>query len=102
MQCKGEKSEKQNTVSQVEAIDADSGDNGDVTYSLMDGGEGKFRVNRKSGLVVLRTELGREDQNKEYVLIIRAQDSGLTSIPWVYSLALTCTLFIGVCLCLLF
>ncbi len=64
--------------SQVEAIDEDAGQNGEVTYSLIEGGEGKFRISRKSGQVVLKKQLSREDQNKEFVLLIQAQDAGLS------------------------
>ena len=50
----------------------------------MEGGEGKFRINRKSGQVTLKRKLEREDQNKEYVLIIEAQDSGKKTMQFLH------------------
>jgi hypothetical protein len=37
-------------VQEVEAIDADIGDNGRVTYAILSGAEGYFRINNDTGI----------------------------------------------------
>ena len=63
---------------QVTAIDRDIGRNGEVQYNLVDsaGDDGKFRVNRRTGEIIVKRPLEFEDQNKEYTLIIEAVDKG--------------------------
>ena len=37
-------------VKEVEAVDADIGENGRVTYAILSGAEGYFRINNETGI----------------------------------------------------
>jgi len=58
-------------ITTLQAIDADS--NGSISYSLLDGDDGKFHVEPTTGQVRILESLDREETEK-YVLKIRASD----------------------------
>ena len=60
----------------MDAIDEDIGKNGEVEYSLVDGGDGKFRVEAETGHILVNMKLDNDDQHKEYSLTIQARDKG--------------------------
>ena len=57
------------------AVDHDVGENGQVVYSVVEGDE-LFTMRADTGEVVLNGDLSLEHQNKEYELILQAQDQG--------------------------
>lgn len=57
---------------QVHAIDNDVGENGEIRYELIRGSGELFRVERRSGEIMLRQTL--EGHNTEYELIVAAFD----------------------------
>ena len=62
-------------ITQITAMDADEGSNGQIIYSIINGGEGKFDIDSSSG--VLRTLTSLDSMVKGfYKLIIAAQDMG--------------------------
>ena len=63
---------------QVTAIDRDIGKNGEVRYNMVQrpGEETKFRIDQKSGKIMVKRPLEFEDQNKEFTLTIEAVDRG--------------------------
>ena len=63
-------------VKRIMAVDRDVGKNGDVHYKLVGGGDGKLGINARSGEIYLSQQLSLDDQNKQMVLHIRAQDRG--------------------------
>lgn len=64
------------TITKVHALDADSHDNGEVRYEMKRGHGELFRVDRKTGEVILKQSL--EGHNRDYELIIAAYDGGIT------------------------
>ena len=60
----------------MSAIDRDVGENGQVHYRLLSGDEGKFKIEEGSGEISVRRPLESTDQNREYMLIVEASDSG--------------------------
>ncbi|GAB6033159.1 hypothetical protein CHUAL_012768 [Chamberlinius hualienensis] len=72
-------SRKGDVIFKVHAIDVDISDNGDVSYELSgDRDEGIFQIHRKTGEVSLKRTVS--DPNKEYNLIIYADDGGMDSL----------------------
>uniref|UniRef100_A0A8C7X481 Si:ch211-186j3.6 n=1 Tax=Oryzias sinensis TaxID=183150 RepID=A0A8C7X481_9TELE len=66
------------------AQDGDEGNNGEVEYFLLDGGDGRFEVDRKTGHV--RTTVLPLQRDKEYLLTVVAADRlGSRSAPAVVS-----------------
>lgn len=63
-------------ITKVHALDADSFENGEVRYEMKRGHGELFKVERKSGEVVLKQSL--EGHNRDYELIIAAYDGGIT------------------------
>lgn len=61
---------------QVQAIDRDIGDNGKVRYQLVQGDDGKFQVNKRTGEIIVTQALDTRDQHQEYTLVIEAVDRG--------------------------
>jgi len=58
------------------ATSRDTGINADITYSIVAGNEHrKFRINPKSGVIVVAGEIDHETA-KDYFLTIQAQDGG--------------------------
>lgn len=58
---------------QVAATDSDQGDFGSITYSIVDGPNGKFYIDNITGWINTTSELDRETTDN-YVLIVRAAD----------------------------
>lgn len=63
-------------ITKVHALDADSFENGEVRYEMKRGHGELFKVERKSGEVVLKQSL--EGHNRDYELLIAAYDGGIT------------------------
>ncbi|XP_076832194.1 protocadherin Fat 4 isoform X2 [Brachyhypopomus gauderio] len=70
-----EDSPLQSVVTAVQAVDLDSGSNGDVVYSLVNSGEGSFRINRTTGVIYLQKLLDREHEDV-IVITLTAGDRG--------------------------
>ncbi|XP_069130302.1 protocadherin Fat 1-like isoform X5 [Argopecten irradians] len=64
-------------VRQVTAIDRDSNSNGLVRFSVVNGYEDKFDIGTNDGRITLTNLLDQADQNKDFVLTIRASDEGV-------------------------
>ncbi|ESO84012.1 hypothetical protein LOTGIDRAFT_229554 [Lottia gigantea] len=65
------------TLAQIKAEDADISDvNRLLTYTLIDGGDGKFFVHPSTGELTLSTSLLQEPVRQEYDMIIMVTDSG--------------------------
>jgi protocadherin Fat 1/2/3 len=63
-------------VVHVQATSKDTGVNAEVSYSIVAGNEHrKFKINPKSGVIVVSGELDHE-KGREYLLTIQAQDGG--------------------------
>lgn len=62
-------------IIKVHAIDLDAHENGEVRYEMKKGHGELFRVERKTGEVILKQTL--EGHNKEYQLLISAFDGGI-------------------------
>ncbi|KAJ8002135.1 hypothetical protein DPEC_G00176680 [Dallia pectoralis] len=75
-------------ITAVPATDVDDGSNADLRYALQ-GGEGKFAISSKAGMVFLAGQLDRETK-AEFLLEVVAQDQG-----WP-ARSSTCTLTIQV------
>ena len=65
---------------QVSAIDRDAGDNGRLTYAIRDfGGSGdRFMVKDTTGEIYVKQEFEASDENRQFVLTLRACDNGKT------------------------
>ncbi|XP_006812461.1 protocadherin Fat 4-like [Saccoglossus kowalevskii] len=68
---------------QVSATDLDFGSYGRVAYTIIQGNsDGRFSIDRNSGVIIATTSLDREQKNS-YQLIINAQDDGgRSAIPY--------------------
>ena len=83
-------------VFQVFAIDKDMGDNGRLTYSISNaGGSGQtFMIKGDTGELFVKRNLTAADENRQYVLTIRASDNGKCSRSSLcICSALSCCLF---------
>eukprot|EP00058_Branchiostoma_floridae_P023668 XP_002609158.1 hypothetical protein BRAFLDRAFT_131370 [Branchiostoma floridae] len=63
-------------VRTVTAVDKDAGKNSEIRYSLDSGAHKRFRINRKTGQIMVKQPLEKDDTNKEYHLVIIAEDKG--------------------------
>ena len=63
-------------VTQVRAVDLDIGRNGTVTYTLTSGTESGFSIDAVTGVIITQLKYDRE-QTPEYVLLVKARDSGI-------------------------
>ncbi|XP_078601386.1 protocadherin Fat 1-like isoform X2 [Branchiostoma floridae x Branchiostoma japonicum] len=63
-------------VRTVTAVDKDAGKNSEIRYSLDSGAHKRFRINRKTGQIMVKQPLEKDDTNKEYHLLIIAEDKG--------------------------
>jgi protocadherin Fat 1/2/3 len=66
---------KGSVIIKVQAIDLDAHENGEVRYEMKKGHGELFKVDRKTGEIVLKQTL--EGHNKEYQLLISAFDGGI-------------------------
>lgn len=66
---------KGSAIIKVQAIDLDAHENGEVRYEMKKGHGELFKVDRKTGEVILKQAL--EGHNKEYQLLISAFDGGI-------------------------
>lgn len=66
---------KGSVIIKVQAIDLDAHENGEVRYEMKKGHGELFKVDRKTGEVILKQTL--EGHNKEYQLLISAFDGGI-------------------------
>ena len=66
------------TVMQISAEDLDEDTNGTITYSIVDGGVGKFSINPSTGKIFVITTLDREETNS-YVILLQAVDNPFNS-----------------------
>ncbi|CRK90602.1 CLUMA_CG004304, isoform A [Clunio marinus] len=66
---------KGSVIIKVQAIDLDANENGEVRYEMKKGHGELFKVDRKTGEVILKQTL--EGHNKEYQLLISAFDGGI-------------------------
>lgn len=66
---------KGSVIIKVHAIDLDAHENGEVRYEMKKGHGELFKVDRKTGEVILKQTL--EGHNKEYQLLISAFDGGI-------------------------
>ncbi|XP_064636197.1 protocadherin Fat 1-like isoform X4 [Lineus longissimus] len=66
-------------VKQVTAIDRDIGMNGDVKYRLLYQNQtsGKFKINERTGAIMVENGLSSEDERSGLVLIVEAEDKGI-------------------------
>ena len=62
-------------ITRVVAMDSDLLQNSVISYSISEGGEGKFRINSTTGDVYLNASIDREERNN-YTLIVEAVDQG--------------------------
>lgn len=60
---------------QVQAIDKDVGENGDIRYELLRGSGELFRVDRRTGEILLRHALEGQ-HHSDYELVVAAYDGG--------------------------
>jgi protocadherin Fat 1/2/3 len=67
---------KGSVITKVHAIDLDSFENGEVRYEMKKGHGELFKVDRKTGEVILKQTL--EGHNRDYQLLIAAYDGGVT------------------------
>lgn len=67
---------KGSVITKVHALDLDSFENGEVRYEMKKGHGELFKVDRKSGEVILKQTL--EGHNRDYNLLIAAYDGGIT------------------------
>lgn len=67
---------KGSVITKVHAIDLDSMENGEVRYEMKRGHGELFKVDRKTGEVILKQTL--EGHNRDYQLLIGAYDGGVT------------------------
>ena len=85
-------------VFQVFAIDKDMGDNGRLTYSISNaGGSGQtFMIKGDTGELFVKRNLTAADENRQYVLTIRASDNGKCSLVYasVVHFHVVCFIFI--------
>ncbi|XP_077983801.1 protocadherin Fat 1-like isoform X2 [Glandiceps talaboti] len=63
-------------VRKVTAIDRDINKNGEVRYTLLEGGQGHFDIDSRSGEITVIRELDSAIQNEEFTLKIMAADKG--------------------------
>ncbi|KAG1673729.1 Fat-like cadherin-related tumor suppressor [Nymphon striatum] len=63
-------------IQKVEAIDLDIGINGEISYELVRGHEGKFRIDSQTGEIFLNRRLQHEQHNKEFKITVAATDKG--------------------------
>jgi len=64
----------------VSAIDRDIGTNGQVVYTLVEDGDGRFSIDEITGQIKVNRKLAFHDQNHEYKLIVEASDKGRTRV----------------------
>ncbi|XP_058985182.1 fat-like cadherin-related tumor suppressor homolog isoform X2 [Musca domestica] len=67
---------KGSVIMKVKAIDLDSYENGEVRYEMKRGNGELFKVDRKTGDIILRQKI--ENDNKKYELVVAAYDNALT------------------------
>ena len=61
----------------MEAIDRDLGESGRVVYSIEGGNsDRKFRIDEDSGEIYTRRAFDEREENKQYVLLVKATDMG--------------------------
>lgn len=68
--------ERGSLITKVHALDADSFENGEVRYEMKRGHGELFKVDRKTGEVILKQTL--EGHNRDFELLISAYDGGIT------------------------
>lgn len=63
---------------QVQAVDKDIGENGDIRYELVRGSGELFRIDRRTGEVLLRQSLEGQQHHSssDYELVVAAYDGG--------------------------
>lgn len=61
---------------QVQAVDKDVGENGDIRYELVRGSGELFRVDRRTGEILLRQVLEGQ-HHSDYELVVAAYDGGI-------------------------
>ena len=66
---------KGSVVTKVQAADRDIGENGDIRYELVRGSGELFRVDRRTGEVLLRQTLEGQ-HHSDYELVVAAYDGG--------------------------
>lgn len=59
----------------IEAYDQDTGDNGRLVYSLTDSSASPFRINHKTGLLIVNGSIDRE-QTEFFRFVVQATDEG--------------------------
>lgn len=54
-------------------MDYDSGLNGEIVFEIIDGDKRTFRIDKKTGEIILKQSLG----SNKYELVIQAKDKGM-------------------------
>ncbi|XP_046644672.1 fat-like cadherin-related tumor suppressor homolog isoform X5 [Daphnia pulicaria] len=67
---------KGSVVTKVQAMDKDVGENGDIRYELLRGSGELFRVDRRTGEILLRHVLEGQQGHSDYELVVAAYDGG--------------------------
>ena len=74
-----ENSLENTVVAKFKAVDSDSGQFGKINYEILSGDEGKFGIDAESGILFIKSNIDREEQDL-YTLVIQAKDNPSESI----------------------